>query len=85
MTSLKSWAQAALERASGPGVRNCEDDSMTKGVTPPTHGVGSLGRPAIGHQCPFSMFGFHCEGPKRPSSSRAVIMASAAAFPAAIP
>src|SRR6188472_66073 len=63
---------------------------MTNGVTPPTHGVGSrIGSPVVGLtsgcQCPGAGFGTHCDGPKRPSSWRAAIIASAAAVPAAIP
>jgi hypothetical protein len=56
---------------------------------PPTHGVGSsICIPSgfrSGCQCPGSWLGTHGEGPKRPSSCRAAIIASAAAFPAAIP
>jgi hypothetical protein len=62
---------------------------MRNGVTPPTQGVGSsIGVPSgfrSGCQCPGAGFGTHCEGPKRPSSSLAAIIASAAAFPAATP
>ena len=38
-----------------------------------------------GCQCPGAEFGTHCEAPKRPSPCRAAIIASAAAFPAAMP
>ena len=38
-----------------------------------------------GCQCPGAGFGTHCDGPNRPSPSRAAIIASAAAFPAATP
>jgi hypothetical protein len=62
---------------------------MRNGLTPPTHGVGSsIGVPSgfeSGCQCPASELGTHGEGPKRPSSRRAAIIASPAAFPAAIP
>ena len=75
--------------ACGPSVRNCDELSIRNGRTPPTHGVGSsIGVPSgfnSGCQCPGSSFGFHGDGPKRPSPSRAAIIASAAAFPAAIP
>jgi hypothetical protein len=69
-------------------VRNCEELSNRNGRTPPTHGVGSSGDVPFGNngcQCPGAEFGTHCDGPKRPSSFRAAIIASAAAFPAAIP
>ena len=39
----------------------------------------------IGCQCPGAEFGTHCDGPNRPSSWRAAIMAAAAAFPALMP
>ena len=60
------------------------------GSTAPTHGVGSrTGCPEAGsvsgHQCPGAVLGTHCEGPNRPSSSRAAIITLAAASPAAIP
>src|SRR5215211_8636905 len=89
-TSLKSWAQAALESAFGPAVRNCDELCIRKGFTPPTQGVGSrTGCPVAGLmrgcQCPGAEFGTHCEGPNRPSPSLAAIIAPAAAFPAAIP
>ena len=63
---------------------------MRKGSTPPTQGVGSsIGSMVAGftsgYQCPGAEFGTHCEGPKRPSPSRAAVIASAAASPASIP
>jgi hypothetical protein len=88
-TSLKSAAQAALVSARGPAVRNCDELCIRNGRTVPTHGVGSsIFVPSgfkSGHQCPGAVFGTHCDGPKRPSPCRAAIIASAAAFPAAIP
>ena len=51
LTSLKSFAHASLSRSLGPGVRNCEGLVMTKGLTVPTHGVGSsTGGSPSGHQ-----------------------------------
>src|SRR5215216_3796189 len=88
-TSLNSAAQVALVSACGPMVRNCDGLCIRNGRTPPTHAVGSsIGVPSgfrSGHQCPGAVFGTHCDGPKRPSFCRAAIIASAAAFPAAIP
>src|SRR5215211_6262403 len=89
-TSLKSRAHAALESGFGPAVRNCDELCMRKGFTPPTQGVGSrIGWPVAGLmsgcQCPGAEFGTHCDGPNRPSFSLAAIIASAAAFPAAMP
>jgi hypothetical protein len=89
LTSLKSSAHAALLSAWGPSVRNCEELCIRNGRTPPTHGVGSsICVPSgfnSGCQCPGSELGTHGDGPKRPSPCRAPIIASAAAFPAAIP
>ena len=90
LTSLKSRAHAALVRARGPGVRNCDEVLRRNGFTRPTQGVGSSsGCPVTGslsgHQCPGALFGTHCEGPKRPSPWRAAIITAAAAFPAAMP
>src|SRR5688572_16442663 len=63
---------------------------MRNGCTPPTHGVASrIGCPAVGLtsgcQCPRAAAGTHWHGPNRRSPSLAAIIASAAAFPAAIP
>src|SRR5207248_7547069 len=89
LTSLKSAAQAALVGACGPSVRNCDELSIRNGRTPPTQGVGSSicvsSGFSSGCQCPALSFGFHGDGPKRPSPSRATIIASAAASPAATP
>src|SRR5215207_3109853 len=88
-TSLKSAAHATLVSAGGPALRNCDELCIRNGRTFPTHGVGSsMGVPSgfkSGCQCPGAAFGTHGDGPKRPSFSRAAIIASAAAFPAAIP
>src|SRR5207237_8003626 len=59
------------------------------GRTPPTQGVGSsIWVPSefnSGCQCARVSFEFQGDGPKRPSPSRAAIIASAATSPAAIP
>jgi hypothetical protein len=89
-TSLKSLAYSGLVSDLGPAVRNCDELCMRKGFTPPTQGVGSrMGCPVAGLmrgcQCPGAEFGTHCDGPNRPSSFLAAIIASAAASPAVIP
>src|SRR5918994_7348585 len=90
LTSFTSAAYAALVSGSGPAVRNCDWLCRRNGLTLPTQGVGSrMGCPVAGLmrgcQCPGAEFGTHGEGPNRPSSSLAAIIASAAALPAAIP
>ena len=75
LTSLKSSAHCGAGERRRPAVRNCEELCMRNGFTPPTHGVGSrIGcrrRLMSGCQCPASEFGTHCDGPNRPSPSRA--------------
>src|SRR5205085_12065022 len=89
LTSLKSAAQAELASALGPSVRNCDELSSRKGRTPATHAAGSrICAPSgftSGCQCPTAVLATHGDGPNRPSPSRAAIIASAAASPAAIP
>src|SRR5688572_5227430 len=42
LTSLYSWAYAALLRLRGPGVRNCEADNNMNGSTSESHEFGSI-------------------------------------------
>ena len=89
LTSLNSAAHCALSSAGGGAERNCEELWMRNGVTSPAHGVGSSrGAPVedrSGCQCPGAEFGTHAEGPNRPSPSRALSIAAAAACPTAMP
>ena len=89
LTSLKSLAHAALVsclRTVGAELRGALDQKRPH-LTDPRGRVEHL-RPIRVQQrlpMPGSEFGTHGDGPKRPSPCRAAIIASAAAFPAAIP
>ena len=86
LTSSNSLAYLALVSGFGGRPRNFEASPIRNGLTSLSHAPGSLMKSGTsGRHAPTADPAVNRKGPKRPSSVRAAIMASAAALPVAIP